>query len=235
MTLRSFLSLAILLACLPAARAQQGNAAPQVRAVVVDPVQPVVDLFIPDPDGQVVALNLVQGSLSQAQFILPVNGNLPIYTAADADPKNPGDKLAAVVKLPPNSRRSILVIVPSEEGAKPPYQAIAINDTGNAFPKGESKVLSLVKVETAVQAGEHRLPVNPGKITDVPPVRKVNEFNMAQTNFYYRDAEAWVPITERQLKYLEEYRRIFLIHLTPGSTRPFVTTVLDVIPAVIAP
>ena len=76
-------------------------------------------------------------------------------------------------------------------------------------------------------AGEHRLPVHPGKITNVPPVTKRDEFNMAQTNFYYKQGEAWVPFTERQLQFLDAYRRIFIIHATPGALQPTVTTIVD--------
>jgi hypothetical protein len=55
----------------------------------------------------------------------------------------------------------------------------------------------------------------------------VNDFNMAQTNFFYKEADQWVAFTERQLQYLDSTKRIFLIYLTPGSMQPFVTTLVD--------
>jgi len=55
---------------------------------------------------------------------------------------------------------------------------------------------------------------------------------MAQTNFYYKQAEEWVAFTERQLQYLDTTRRIFLVHLTPGSTEPIVRTIVDTTPEV---
>ncbi len=82
-------------------------------------------------------------------------------------------------------------------------------------------------METAIQAGEHRLPVNPGKFTKVPPVTKVNEYNMAQTNFYYQQGGSWVAFAERQLQYLDACRRLFIIHATPGALQPTVTTIVD--------
>jgi hypothetical protein len=88
-------------------------------------------------------------------------------------------------------------------------------------------VLPLIGVKTAIQAGEHRLPVHPGKITRVPPVKKVNEYNMAQTNFYYQKGYSWVAFTERQLQYLDAYRRLFIVHATPGALTPKVTTIVD--------
>jgi len=96
-----------------------------------------------------------------------------------------------------------------------------------AFPAGESAGLPLISAETAIQAGEHRLPVHPGKITRVPPVKKVDEFNMAQTNFYYQQGGSWVAFTERQLQFLDASRRVFIIHATPGAIQPTVTTIVD--------
>ena len=61
----------------------------------------------------------------------------------------------------------------------------------------------------------------------MPPVTKVNEFNMAQTNFYYQQGEAWVVFTERQLQYLDASRRLFIIHATPGALQPTITTIVD--------
>ena len=70
--------------------------------------------------------------------------------------------------------------------------------------------------------------IDPGKITKVPPVRKVNEFNMAQTNFYYQRDESWVAFTERQLQFLDACRRLFIIDATPGALSPRVTTIVDI-------
>ena len=61
----------------------------------------------------------------------------------------------------------------------------------------------------------------------MPPVTKVNEFNMAQTNFFYQQGEAWVVFTERQLQYLDASRRLFIIHSTPGALQPTITTIVD--------
>jgi hypothetical protein len=52
---------------------------------------------------------------------------------------------------------------------------------------------------------------------------------MAQTNFYYQQAGSWVPFTERQLQYLDDYRRIFLVYATPGAVQPSVTTIVDTV------
>ena len=214
-------------------QAQQapGSGSFQIRAVLHDPVNPVADLYLPDQAGQVVKLKLVGEGLSDAQGTTPSNGSLVLYNKQVIDPKNPGASLAASVKIPAGMKRAIIVVVPAPPDSKPAYRMLLIDDSPGAFPGGESRVISLVAFEAALQAGEHKLPLKPASITKVPAVKQANEFNMAQTNFYYKEGEAWVAFTERQLQYLDEFRRIFLVYLTPGSTQPFVTTIVDTAPA----
>ena len=221
--------------CLPlTGQAQQREAAAplQIRAVLHDPVHPVAELYLPDQSGTVVRLKLVAEGLSETQISMPVNDSLVLYNTADVDPKNPAASLAASVRIPPDTKRAIVVVLPAPAGAKPAYRMVLINDSPAAFPKGESRVVSLLPAtaETAIEAGEHKIVVPGGKIVRVPPVRKVTEYNIAQTNFYYKDGKTWVPFTERQLQYLDEFRRIFIVHVTPGATQPFVTTVIDTTP-----
>lgn len=219
---------------LPASlHAQQGESAAvlQIRTVLHDPVNVVFDFFTPDQAGGIGKVNLTPSSLSTAQMVRPVNGSLVFYNKNSVDPKNPGESLAASAKLPANIKRAIVIVTPGPANAKPSHRMVILDDSPTGFPKGESRALSLVPVETAIEAGEHKLPVSPGKITNVPAVKKVNEFNMAQTNFYYKDGEKWSAFTERQLQYLDAFRRIFIIHVTPGSTQPFVTTIVDTAPS----
>jgi hypothetical protein len=199
----------------------------RIRAVLHDPVRPNADLFYTDKTGAVVQLNFRPQDLTETLFTLPVDGSLVLYDKAAVDPKNPAASLAASVKLPPDLKRALVVVLPAPAGMKPAYRMLLIDDSEKAFPKGESRALPLIEVETAIQAGEHRLPVHPGKITRVPPVTKVDDFNMAQTNFYYQHGGSWVAFTERQLQYLDAYRRIFIIHATPGALQPTVTTIVD--------
>lgn len=202
----------------------------QIRAVLHDPVNPVASLFYTDKTGAVVPLNFRPQDLTEPLFVLPVNGSLLFYDQAVIDPKNPAASLAASVKLPPEIRQAIVVVLPAPTDGKPAYRMLLIDDSVKAFPKGESRALSLINVESAIQAGEHKLPVKPGTITAVPSVRKVDEFNMAQTNFYYQQNGSWVAFAERQLQFLDVSRRIFIIHATPGAVQPTVTTIMDMVP-----
>lgn len=199
----------------------------QFRAVLHDPLHPVANLFYTDKTGAIVPLNFRPQDLTEVLITLPVNGSLVLYDKAEVDPENPAASLAASLKLPLNIKRAMVVVLPATEGKKPAYRIIVIEDSEKAFPKGESRVLPLIGVETAIQAGEHRLSIEPGKLCRIPPVRKVNEFNMAQTNFYYREGDAWIAFTERQLQYIDACRRLFIIHATPGATAPKVTTIVD--------
>ena len=209
------------------AQEKRAPAPVQIRAVLHDPVNPTADLFYTDKNGAVTQLNFRPQDLTAPLSMLPVNGSLVLYDKAAIDPENPAASLAASVILPPNFKRAVVIVLPAPVGGKLAYRMLVIDDSAKAFPPGESRVLPLVNVETAIQAGEHRLSIQPGKITNVPPVTKRNEFNMAQTNFYYKQGEAWVPFTERQLQFLDACRRIFIIHVTPGALQPTVTTIVD--------
>ena len=207
---------------------QEGAAAPiQIRAVLHDPVNPTAALFLSDQAGGIVKLEFRPQDLSAPQLTIPVNGSLVLYDRANIDPKKPEASLAASCKIPPNTKRGVVVVLPSPAGAKPAYRMVFIDDSAKAFPQGESRVLTLLPVEAAIEAGEHKLPIHPGQIANLPPVKKVNEYNMAQTNFYYKQGEAWTAFTERQLQFLDGFRRIFIVHVTPGALSPTVTTIVD--------
>lgn len=215
---------------LPAAgQAQQNETATpfQIRAVLHDPVNPTAALFLTDQAGVVVKLAFRQQDLSRPQLTLPLNGSLVLYDKAVIDPEKPEASLAATCKIPPNTKRGVVVVLPGPVGSKPAYRMVFIDDSAKAFPKGESRVLTLLPVEAAIEAGEHKISVHPGVIANVPAVKKVNEYNMAQTNFYYKQGEAWTVFTERQLQYLDGFRRIFIVHATPGALQPTVTTIVD--------
>jgi hypothetical protein len=205
------------------------TASVQIRAVLHDPVKPNTGLSYTDKAGAVVQLDFRPHDLTEPLFIQSLNGSLILYDKAVIDPENPAASLAVSLKLPPNLKRAVVIVLPALPGAKTAYRMVLMDDSDEAFPHGESRVLSLINVESAILAGEHKLPVNPGNITKVPSVRKVNDFHMAQTNFYYKHAESWIPFAERQLQYIDACRRIFIIHATPGALQPKVTTIVDTI------
>jgi hypothetical protein len=212
-----------------AVQAQQNETATpvQIRAVLHDPVNPTAELFLTDNTGAVVKLELRPQDLSRPQVTVAVNGSLVLYDKAVIDPKKPEASLAASCKIPPSTKRGVVVILPGPAGSKPAYRMVFLDDSAKAFPKGESRILTLIPLEAAIEAGEHKLPIHPGGITNLPPVKKVNEYNMAQTNFYFKQGEVWTAITERQLQYLDDVRRIFIVHATPRALLPVVTTIVD--------
>ncbi len=199
----------------------------QIRAVLHDPANPSAELFYSEKKGAMIKLEFLPQDLTQPLSIQPVNGFLVLYDKADIDPKNPAASVAASVKLPPNIKRAVVVVSPAPAGSKPAYRMELIDDSAQAFPKGESRILSLVPMETRLNVGEHQLKIPPGAVTRVPAVTKVNEFNMAQTNFDYKQAEAWVPFIEKQFQYLDGIRRVFIVHTTPGAIQPSITTIVD--------
>ena len=137
--------------------------------------------------------------------------------------------VAASVKLPPNVKRAIIVISPAPAGTKPAYRMDLIDDSAPAFPKGESRIISLVPMEASIEVGEHKLTIRPGEITRLPAVTKVNEYNMAQTSFSYKEGDTQANFSDRQLQYLDGFRRIFIVHPTPNGSQPSVTTIVDTV------
>lgn len=199
----------------------------RIRTVLHDPVNPIASLFYTAETEAVVQLKFRPQNLTETLFMLPVNGSLTLYDKATIDPENPAASLAASAKLAPDLKQAIVIVLPAPAGERPAYRMLVIDDSEKAFPDGESRVISLINGESAIQAGEHRLPVRSGKIAAVPPVNKVDEFNMAQTNFYYQQGGSWVAFAERQLQFLDACRRLFIIHATPGALQPTVTTIVD--------
>lgn len=201
----------------------------RIRAVLHDPMKPHAELFYHNQAGEPAPLEFRPRDLTETLLMRPEQGTLLLRDSATIDPENPMAGVAATLRLPPALRRGILVVMPAPPNSKLPYRMILIDDSEANFPKGESRVLSLIAVKTAVGAGEHKIALEPGKISRIPTVRRVNEFNMAQTNFYYQHGESWIPFTERQLQYIDACRRVFIVHATPGALQPTVTTIVDTV------
>lgn len=192
----------------------------ELRAFLHDPVRPSAAIRFTDKTGALKPLELMAEGLSSPCAASLVEDELILQGADGA--------VAARAKVPAGCKRAAVIVVPAAAAdAKPPYRLIVLDDAPAAFPWGSSRAVSLLGVETAVQLGEHRLALPAGKITPLPEVKKVDEFNMAQVNFHYREGTGWIPFTERRMQFTGELRRIFLIHATPGSQRPFVATLVD--------
>jgi hypothetical protein len=197
------------------------------RASLHNPVKPTGDFFYADKTGAIVPLNLRIRDLTPPELTTLVNGSLVLYDKLAVDPKNPAASIAATCVVPPGVKRGIFVIVPSPAGIKPPFRMICIEDSFKTFLKGESRVLTLIPKQAAIEAGEHKIAIHPGVLTRVPAVTKVDEYNMAQMKVHYMPVDQWVPVTERQLQFLEGFRRIFILHTTPGAMQPTVSTLID--------
>lgn len=216
-----------------AVRAQSENDTRiRIRAVLHDPGHPTADLFVADAAGHIGKLVLNRGGLANAQEAQVRNGSLVLYKTAEVDPAKPAESVAASVKVTPQLKTAVLVIIGMPPESAVPYQLVLINDSPTEFAKGESCVLSIIPVESAIEAGEHKLQIKAGAVTRVPAVKKKDDYNMAQTNFFYKKNDSWTPFAERRLQYLDECRRIFIIHSTPKSRQPTVRTIIDTAPAV---
>lgn len=223
------LSLVLLIGMSSGVSAQQTNqAAPlQLRAILHDPTNRAANLFYSDKNGVIHPINFRPHDLTNVMEIQPLNGSIVLYDKAIINPEKPEESVAATCKVTAEMKKIIIVVIPAPEDSKPAYRLILINDSEQTFARGESQIISLIPVDAAIQAGEHKLQIPSGKITRLPAVRGVNEYNKAQTNFYYSKNDSWIAFTERQLNYVDATRRIFIIHATLGALQPVVTTIVD--------
>ena len=91
----------------------------------------------------------------------------------------------------------------------------------------------MTPMDFALEVGDQKVLLPGGKITPVPKVTKLDEYNRAQTNFYFRESNRWVVAAERQMQYVDALRRVFLIFKSPGALAPDVRTVIDRPPPVL--
>lgn len=201
----------------------------QIRAVLHDPSKPDAKFYAGRPGEAMVALKLVEEGLGESQKVQVENGNLHLFSSATVDKANAQAGLQATIKVPAGaaSGSMIVIILPAPKGAATPYSGIALNDDAKSFPWGESKAINLTPVEFAIEVGEHKLPLPPGKITAVPQVKKLDEYNRSQTNFYYKQDDQWVVAAERQMQYAKTLRRVFLVYKAPDALAPDVRTIID--------
>ncbi len=204
----------------PNLRGQDGREI-ELRAYFHDPVHPAGEFLLKNQADAMVPLELRDEGLSSPVKAWLLNDELILYL--------PDQSIAARARVAKNLKRAAILIVPAaaRKTPKPGWSLVVVDDSPARFPWGTSRVVSTLGVNTAIQAGEHRLILRAGGITPLPPVKKVDEFNMAQTDFFYRKDENWIPFTERRMKYVGDIRRIFVIYSTPASRRPFVATITD--------
>ncbi len=205
-----------------------------VRAVLHDPSKPDAQFFYGKVGESMLALKLSEEGLAEPQKLPVENGSLNLFTSSKVDKNNPQASLAATIKVAPGQSRVILIILPAGQGT-PPYRLVAVPDDPKSFPWGESKAVNLTPVDFAIEAGEHKLPIPSGKVTTVPKVTKLDEYNRAQTNFYYKQGDQWVVAAERQMQYVSALRRVFLVYKSPGALAPDVRTIVDNAPPAPAP
>ncbi len=203
----------------------------QIRAILHDPGKAETPFFVGNVGEIMRPLKLVEEGLSEPQKVTIANGSLNLFSTANVDKTNPQAALAATAKVPQGVSSLIVIILPGSQ-PKPPFSMVVLDDSPKSFPWGESKAVNLTSLEFGLEIGDQKVVVPGGKITAVPKVTKLDEYNRAQTNFYYKQGEEWVVASERQLQYLPTLRRVFLIYKMPDGLAPDVRTILDQPPPV---
>ncbi|RYD24159.1 MAG: hypothetical protein EOP88_01285 [Verrucomicrobiaceae bacterium] len=203
----------------------------QIRALLNDPSKRTAELFVGKPGESMTPLQLAEEGFTEPQQVTLEDGTLKLFSSATVDKTNPQASLAGSVKIPASFTRVMLIIVPGGKG-RAPYLMVPINDDPKSFPWGESRALNMTAVDFALEVGDQKLVLPGGKITEVPKVTKVDEYNRAQTNFYYKQGDQWVIAAERQMQYVSSLRRVFLIYKSENALAPDVRTILDQPPPV---
>ena len=225
--IRNFIAVLIGSLCPLAAQAQdEAIRKVTIRAFLNQSTPAAGGLFVHDSPNSLTALDLTRGELPAGQMVALIDGKLTLFNTSSMDPQKLKGGVVGAVSVPPSIDHAIAIIQPRGDG-KPGYGVVLIDDSFSAFPRGESRVVSFTTFPTALQVGEHKIPAASGKITKVPVVKKVDAYNMAQTNFYYKRETAWIPFSESKLKYLDAYRQVFICSVRAGGKSPMLTTLID--------
>jgi hypothetical protein len=228
---RLFATVASLLGLVVFAAGQ--DATIQIRAVLQDSAKPDAKFYVGKVGDSLLPLKLAEEGLTDPQKVTTENGVLNLFSSATVDKVSATAHLAATLKIPAGCSRSVVIIVPAAPGALLPYRMVALDDDPASCPWGESKVVNMTPVDFALEIADHKLLLSGGKITAVPKVTKLDEYNRAQTNFYYKQGDQWVIAAERQMQYLNTLRRVFLIYKSPNALAPDVRTIVDQPPALL--
>jgi hypothetical protein len=206
----------------------------EVRAVLNDPVNSGATFQVQTAPKVFNALPLVAEGLSAPVKVELIQDRLTLHGPSGADPNVPPPVIASAA-VPSGAQRCIVVIAPAEKNATTPYRAIAFDDSRQAFPYGEARIVNFTPGLLAVRAGSIKLPLPAGQVTALPEIKDVNPYNMAQTNFYTKSGNEWVAITERQLQYVKTLRRVFIASVSPHAIAPSVRTISDLEPVALPP
>jgi len=215
--------------CLTAAAQQPAATKRRLRAVLHDPISPFAELYVRDTAGTPTRLNLAMEGLTDAQTVSVQNGTLQLFSSATIDPAKPLAHLAATVAVPADVSQAIVFIFPAGADAKPPYRMMVLNDAAAAFPKGETRVLNMTKLQLAMKAGEHSVKLPPAAVSAVPKVTKLNDLNQAQTEFYRKGEgeNEWLLLAERPMQFTDGVRNIILMYQMPNVEEPQLRTIID--------
>jgi hypothetical protein len=227
---RLFACLLSLALCLTAAAQQPpADSKLRLRAVLHDPLNPHAELYVRDATGALVRLYLALEGLTEAQNVSLPDGSLQLFSSATIDPAKPLEHLAATVAVPADVKRAIVLVFPAGGDAKPPYRMMVISDGAAAFPKAESRVVNLTRLQMAMKAGEHSVKLPASSVSKVPKVAKLNSLNQAQTEFYRKGKgeNEWLLLAERPMQFTDGLRNIILIYQMPNVEAPQLRTLVD--------
>lgn len=201
----------------------------RLRSVLHDPLNSHAELYVPVEDGGLDDLYLALNGLSESQEVVVNDGKLQLYSSKSIDPEKPLENLVASAPVPDGIERAVALIFPADGKSKLSYRMIVLDDSAKAFPKGATRVLNMTSLSLAMKAGEHSVKLPSGKLSAVPPVKKVDHMNRAPTAFYREgdDEIPWVLFAERPMPFSLNARNLIIVYGMPNLKAPRLRTIVD--------
>jgi hypothetical protein len=225
-----------LLATTLACPAQQATRLIEVRTLCFQHIGDIKKVLVPGTEAGVmteVPLYISSYSLPQK---LKVKEDTVAFVIPDATPENAsGHRVIAQAKVPADSTRVLFLFLPGEDPVKEPYKVVTFADDTRTFPWGSVRLINLSKVPVRFHLGEfsgdNAKTLAPGKLTVIPKVRKLNEFNQYNVLIEFQGTEGFVPVSNTRWKTVDGKRDLAIAFVDPAGNRPVVNLYEDIEPA----
>lgn len=173
------------------------------------------------PTGEQSPIDIAAEEISAPVKYMTDDSNRLIFTNSK-DPK----KVVAEVALPASAQSVILVFIPTATEESLPWKVMVIEDSVAHFPDGGAFVVNLQPQDIRFTIGEIKLMLKSGSAHAIPKPKKVDDFNMAYTQFEFFKNEKWSIASESVQRFIPGLRYLMFCYLDHKSGRARVETYL---------
>jgi len=235
--MRSLALTILAVACLvPPAVLAQSTRTINFRTVCFRQEQKIDKVLVPAP-GEKDAMRQVPlfGDYSDLMKMKIKNG-VAVFSVEDPDSKDEKKPYRPVgTAKVPASTQILFLFLPPAKGSKLPYRVLALPDDLRAAPWRSVRLLNIASVPTRFNLGEFsgkkaKL-LAPGKMTIVPRVRKVNNFNKYNVVIEVQGKHGFVGVSNTRWSSVAGKRDLAIAYIDPKTHRPIVNLYPDIKPA----